>query len=263
MRKSIRLFTLLLGAALLTSCNGGHLPYDSDAIDTSIDTPYVDYYAPVSKITFAEDDKDITLNKGETYQYSFTMEPKRAQADGVSLSSSNEEVATINNGVLSAVGGGKAAITVSSPDDLFSSVNLNVEVIVPLTDFSLGDPVRMGYEKTYQLAPTLNPTDSTQNEFEYVSSNSEVATVSGSGLITSKLIDGECDITVKSLALGTTKTLHVQVIEPHITSISVEGNATRVEVDHEIELKAAPVPEDAYEQEIRCPRISAGIKVSF
>ena len=250
MKKYLKFLTLILSAGLLASCNGSSLPYDESSLeDSKIETPYVDYTVPVTKITFNENDKDITLNKGETYQYRFTMEPKRAEAKGVKWVSNDTDVVTIENGVLSAVGGGKTAITVSSYDDLFNDQTLNVEVIVPLADFSLSD-VTLGYNKTSQITPTLSPTDSTQNEFEYTSSDNEVATVSGGGLITSKTRDGECDITVKSLALNIEKTLHVTVREPHVTSITIDKSVNRVEVGHEIDLVASVTPLDAYEQEI-------------
>ena len=96
MRKPLKFLTLFLAAGLLASCNGGSLPYSTDDVDTSIETPYVDYTVPVTKISFPEEEKSISLLKGETHDYSFTLEPKRAEAKGVSWVSENTDIVTID-----------------------------------------------------------------------------------------------------------------------------------------------------------------------
>ena len=130
MKKLVKFLSLVLSAGLLASCNGAPLPYSEENFEGSdIDTPYSEYILPVTGISFPEAEKDISLIKGETHDYKFTLEPKRAEAKGVRWLSEDDSVATIENGKLTAVGGGKTSIVVSSPDDIFDEVSLKVASI--------------------------------------------------------------------------------------------------------------------------------------
>ena len=251
MKKIVRFLSLVLSAGLLASCNGAPLPYDqANFEDSDIDTPYSEYVLPVTSISFPETEKSISLNKGETHSYKFTLEPKRAEAKGVRWLSDDDSIATINNGELTAIGGGKTNIRVSSPDDIFDEVSLNVEVIVPLTDYEVPESVNLGYNKTYQISPVLTPSDSTQGQFTFTPSNSLVASVDDNGLVTTNGVDGVCSIGVTSLALGTTKYVSFNVSEVHATSVTIDDSVTTLEVGKSMKINATVAPSDAYEQAV-------------
>lgn len=251
MKKIVRFLSLVLSAGLLASCNGASLPYDqANFEDSDIDTPYSEYVLPVTSISFPETEKSISLNKGETHSYKFTLEPKRAEAKGVRWLSDDDSIATINNGELTAIGGGKTSIRVSSPDDIFDEVSLNVEVIVPLTAYEVPESVNLGYNKTYQISPVLTPSDSTQGQFTFTPSNSLVASVDDNGLVTTNEVDGVCSIGVTSLALGTTKYVSFNVSEVHATSVTIDDSVTTLEVGKSMKINATVAPSDAYEQAV-------------
>lgn len=251
MKKIVRFLSIVLSAGLLASCNGAPLPYDqANFEDSDIDTPYSEYVLPVTSISFPETEKSISLNKGETHSYKFTLEPKRAEAKGVRWLSDDDSIATINNGELTAIGGGKTNIRVSSPDDIFDEVSLNVEVIVPLTAYEVPESVNLGYNKTYQISPVLTPADSTQGQFTFTPSNSLVASVDDNGLVTTNAVDGVCSIGVTSLALGTTKYVSFNVSEVHATSVTIDDSVTTLEVGKSMKINATVAPSDAYEQAV-------------
>ena len=251
MKKLTKFLTLLLSAALLASCNGAPLPFDKDSLDGSdIDTPYEDYILPVTSVAFPETEKNISLIKGETHDYKFTLEPKRAESRGVRWQSEDDNIATIDNGKLTAIGGGKTSIIVSSFDEIFEEVKLNVEVVVPLVSFEIPESVNLGYKKTYQISPTISPSDSTQGQFTYTPSNSNVASVDENGLVTTNEVDGVCSIGVTSLALGETKYISINVSEVHATSVTLDKSVDTLEVGKSMKINATVSPTEAYEKDV-------------
>lgn len=64
------------------------------------------------------DQRELTMERGDTYQLKVTMKPSNA-SPAVTFTSSNEKVATVDqNGKVTAVGDGYAEITVETPNNL-------------------------------------------------------------------------------------------------------------------------------------------------
>ncbi len=75
-------------------------------------------------------DEALTLYKGQTATLQAEVSPFGVQPDGVTWSSSNEAVATVNkNGIVTAVGKGDAVITATSVKDETKSASCTVNVI--------------------------------------------------------------------------------------------------------------------------------------
>ena len=242
----------IAGAMLLASCGGGDLPFDPSDFDTEINESYVDYTVPITAVTFAAGEDDLTLNKGDTHTYTYTLSPEKATSAGLVWASSDTAVATIANGLLTAVGGGDAVITVSSTSNSFSPVSLDVHVVVPLTSFAVSpESVELGYNATQQLTVTYEPTDTTQAGVTFSGYDTTIISVSESGLITSLAKDGQTDILVSSAFINGTKSVHVNVHETHVSSVTIlNKNNNEVEVGHELQLSAEVLPADAYDKEI-------------
>ena len=119
MKKKLLILPFALLGLVLSGCNASALKDNFTEADQTIETPWVDYSLPATGVSFDESEKDISLIKGETHTYQYSIEPRGATANSLNWFSSNENVATINNGVVTAVGGGQAKITASSPTDAF------------------------------------------------------------------------------------------------------------------------------------------------
>ncbi len=73
------------------------------------------------------DNKELTLNKGEEKTLTATVLPGSAKNKGVKWTSSNQNIATVEGGVVKAVGAGKATITATTLDGKVSAAcNINV-----------------------------------------------------------------------------------------------------------------------------------------
>ena len=265
MRKNLKFAIALAGGLLaLTSCSGANsVPLNYQDVDLLVEGEWVDYAPPATDIVFEDEEKSITLKVGETYTYNPTISPRKTTLASVDWASDDESVATINKGVLTAVGGGSTSIIVSSRDDSFMDVELNVNVVVPLQDITLSSTaLDLDFSRESRIGVTFNPIDTTETDLIFTSSNPDVATVDNNGLILSKNLgnnqEGYTTITVSSAVHpNISKELLVHVIDMtvHVDSITLKENeevvsALNMEVGTSKTLTAAILPEDATHKEV-------------
>ena len=116
---------------------------------------------PVSSIVL--DRAEIAMNSGETMTIIATVSPSDATDKSVFWSSSNESVATVQEGVVTALAGGTSIITASSGDVSESCI---VRVSVPAISISLSKynnrrPEVLGRE--FRLTATVRPYNTTDS----------------------------------------------------------------------------------------------------
>ena len=138
-----------------------------------------------------------TVEKGDTYQLTASVKPNDATIRTVKWSSSNKKVATVSNkGLVTAVAGGKATITVRSTDGGFKKTCV-ITVNVNPTSITLNkNTATLNTGKKLRLKATLAPADAT-NDVTWTSSNKAVAAVSSSGVVTARK-GGKTTITAKT-----------------------------------------------------------------
>jgi uncharacterized repeat protein (TIGR02543 family) len=134
-----------------------------------------------------------TLEKGKTLLLDATITPKEAEDKQLKWSSSNIDVASVQNGLVTAIGTGTATITAESQD----GSNIKASCIITVTKRSQQFTGTQNYSKKYgdadfNLDAKLTDGD---GELGYISSNDAVATVSNAGKVTLKGI-GEATITI-------------------------------------------------------------------
>ena len=253
--KKTRFIILLASLGLaLSACGEASLPYSSEYSEEElnnlggeISTPWVDYSVPATSVIFPDVDKVVNLNKGETHTYNPTISPKAANISALTFTSQDTSVASVSEGVLTANGGGSTNIVVSSKENSFTPISLEVNVTVPVTDIIVSKTsLDLGYGYTEQLSVTYVPADTTQLEVTYFS-NSDVVTVSEDGLVTAGNVDGTATISVISPYLPTSKEVSVTVTDKviHVENVKINTAQTSVEVDKSFALNATVVPENA------------------
>ncbi|GEM_PF-4660482 len=134
---------------------------------------------PVSSVSL--DQTSLALNKGESATLTATVNPYDATDKSVSWSTSNSSVATVANGVVKAVGGGTATITVNASG---KKATCAVNVTVPVSSISLNmASVKLKQNETIQLLATVGPGDATDKTVTWSSSDTTVATVDATGKV--------------------------------------------------------------------------------
>lgn len=141
----------------------------------------------------------LSLKVGETAKLTATVTPVNADNDNVNWSSSDNSVATVADGLVTAVKEGSATITVTTIDGgktATCAVTVSTDV-VPVTGIKLNmETADLEEGKTLQLEAILEPANTTERNVSWKSSNTEVATVSENGLVTG-VSAGEATITAK------------------------------------------------------------------
>lgn len=180
-----------------------------DSIQTP-DTIQVSATVPVTGVTLSQTTGSLTV--GETLSLIPTVAPDEATNKTVTWSSSDETVATVANGVVTALSAGNATITVTTVDGGFTAtcaVTVAAQTI-PVTGVTVSPTSdSIAINDTITLTATVAPADATEKSVTWSSSNDSIASVNdgvvtgvaaGDAVITVTTVDGAftatCAITV-------------------------------------------------------------------
>ncbi|MDE7281349.1 MAG: Ig-like domain-containing protein, partial [Ruminiclostridium sp.] len=176
---------------------------------------------PVTGITL--DKPELSLEKGESAELTAIVEPDDATDKTITWTSSNAAVAVVDeNGKVTAIGGGKAAITAKAGD---KTAVCEVTVTVPVTGITL-DKTELSLEKgeSAELTATVEPEDATDKTVTWTSSDETVAVVDENGKVTA-VAAGTATIIAKSGDMSASCTVTVTekavVTDPDVTDPDV------------------------------------------
>ena len=140
----------------------------------------------------------LNLSVGSSFEINAKVSPNNATYKTVSWSSANENVATVNNGLVVGVSKGKTEIIVSTTNKkITKKVTVNVTDI-DITNITLdksNESIKVG--ETLSLIKTITPSNASNQNVSWDSSNTNVATVDSNGLVTGKNA-GKTTITVRT-----------------------------------------------------------------
>ena len=177
-------------------------------------TVYV-YWYPVTGVTVTPD--AATIYVGNTTTLTAEVTPANASNKSVTWSSSNSYIATVdeNTGVVTGVSAGTATITARTVDGGYTASATITVNTVPVTGVSLNASsatltILDGNAETRQLTATIAPSNATNKNVTWTSSNTSVATVSNTGLVTA-VGKGTATITVRTADGGYEATCQVRV----------------------------------------------------
>ena len=197
---------------------------------------------------------DVVIEKGETQQLQIeysaddkaTEEKIAETAEKLTLewTSSNEDVATVDeNGMVTAVGAGEADITASIKDANISSTT-HVKVVILPTDVDAPDALELytNGENEKELNAKIVPEDATEVKLAFTSSDEDVATVDENGLVTA-IANGECTITAYIVA-DVPATAETATQETAAVVVNTEDETANAEAGASDSDVVATMPED-------------------
>lgn len=156
-----------------------------------------------------------SLKVGETKQLSATISPSNATNKSISWTSDNSSVAEVSNsGLVTAKGVGQTVINCKANDGSGKTATCSVSVAegIKSTGITVSRPtVALKVGNTWQLSATITPSDATDKSVSWFSSNSSVATVNSSGLITANRLGKASIICKTNDGSGATDTCNVIV----------------------------------------------------
>lgn len=165
---------------------------------------------------------DLQVGTGaikKTEQLTATIAPANATIKNVIWISSNKRIATVSTtGLVTAVGAGSATVTVISVDGLkIATCKITVSEVTKVTGVTLNmttvSDLQVGTgatKKTQQLIATITPTNATNKNVTWTSSDIKVATVNAIGLVAAVGV-GSATITVTTADGGKTANSIIKV----------------------------------------------------
>ena len=201
---------------------------------------------PVTSITLNAE--QLTMEYGTKEQLTATVAPDDADNLGLTWTSDNEEVATVDeNGLVTAVSVGEANITATAVDGSGVTATCKVTVTPKLVTSVILDESELTIKKSFttQLAATVAPDDADDLGLIWTSDNEEVATVDENGLVTA-VSAGEANITATAVdGSGVTATCKVTVTPKLVTSVILDESELTIEKNFTEQLTATVAPDDA------------------
>ena len=206
---------------------------------------------PVTGITV--NPSELLLEEKEAKELKATVEPANATNKGVIFSSSNTNVAVVSNdGLVTAVNNGTAIITVTSKENssIIAKCSVKIGKPVMVTDVTVQPAeLKLKTDGTYQLSVSVLPSNADERGVTFESSNTAVATVSASGLVTAKG-PGTATITVTAKdGSGKKATCTVTVTQP-VKGVTVSPASVVIQKGNVQKLTASVVPANATNQEL-------------
>ncbi len=200
--------------------------------------------APVTGITLSKE--KIEIAKDKSIRLTASLTPVDT-SDELTWTSSNEEVATVEDGVVKAVGLGEAeivamagSVTKSCPVKVYQGVN-NITLDVTSHTMTIGDFL--------QLTATIYPKDAEYKDVIWSSDNEDVAVVDQKGLVQAKAY-GKVKITATSKDGGLEAVCNVTVEPVAVTEVSLNAKAVTLKVGETYQLKETVLPENATDKTV-------------
>ncbi len=182
--------------------------------------------APVAVTGVTLNTNALTLKVGQTSTLVATIAPANATNRNLTWTSDHPGSATVNNGVVTAVGKGTATITVTTEDGSFTDTCL-VTVTVPVNGISLSktnlNMVAGGATAT--LIPVISPADADDKSVTWDSVDATVASVDANGVVT-PIAEGTTAITATTTDGGFVASCTVTVGSASVAVTGVSLNYT-------------------------------------
>ena len=179
---------------------------------------------PVSSVSISGSgvsDGKLSLKSGASVQLTATVTPSNATDKTVSWTSSNSSVAKVSDGKITAVKAGTATITATAGGKTASVVVTVADNPVPVTSVSIsGDGVSGGKLSlksgaSAQLTATVKPDDATDRKVTWTSSDSSVANVMGTGVVTAGSKAGRATVTATAGGVSASVEVTVEAQDPY------------------------------------------------
>lgn len=234
----------------------------ASAVDASKIEAYYDINIigiPVDSISISKP-TDTMLKDGESTFLTATIFPDNATNKRVTWSSSNEEITTIDgDGKVTAHAKiGTVWIIATADDNKFIMDSISLEVIpTPVADIVINVPsdfttLEMGH--SVQLSATVLPTTATKKDVTWSSSDTSIATVDASGIVTSQNKEGSAIITAYATdGSKTTGSIEIKVNKPSYIpaqSISLDYEDLTISVGSSFQLTATISPTDCTSSDV-------------
>lgn len=192
------------------------------------------------------DSNSITIVKGETHLISATIEPDNTE-DELIWKSSDENVATVEDGLVTAKDYGEAVISAYSGD---KSARCQIYVTNRRAQSVLIDPSELSVMKCEEtvLKAIIIPENSDEQKVLWSTSDEKIATIDQNGKLTAQSVG---KATIKASAGEVFGICEVTVEGIPASGLAIEPSVADVLLGYNIRLKAVITPSNADERDVK------------
>lgn len=206
---------------------------------------------PVTGIRF--DKENILFSEiGETALLRAIVLPEDADNKNVRWESSNEKVATVENGIVTCKGYGTAEISATTEDGGFTAVckvTAERKEILPTSITLDKADITMNVGETTKLKAEVWPTDADNKSVIWNSDNEDIAKVSSDGVVTA-VKAGKTKVYATTQANNLKAECEITVLQP-VTGIEMDkASISFTYIGETVQLTAKLLPEDASNQNV-------------
>lgn len=200
---------------------------------------------PVTSVSLSQTSVEMIV--GEEMTLTATVEPDNATHKQLTWSSSDESVATVKEGLVSAVNAGTATISASAGG---KTTSCTIKVIsIPVTSVTLNESsLEMIEGDEFTLMATVKPDNATNVKLSWSSSDESVVLVD-EGKLTAKGI-GHAQVTVKAGDKSAACDVTVSKKIIHVESIKIDVTQKRLKVGETFAINTTVFPKEANDYEI-------------
>lgn len=200
---------------------------------------------PVEVEEVTLDKAEASLKVGETVTLTATLKPDDATDKTVTWSTSDEEVAVVKDGVVTALQVGSATITAQAGDKTAEcAVSVVATEVTSVTLDKTSATLKAG--ETVTLTATVKPDDATDKTVTWTTSDESVATVTNGVVVAVKV--GSATITAR--AGDKTATCAVTVVATDVTSVTLDKTSATLKIGETLTLTATVKPDDATDKTV-------------
>lgn len=193
-------------------------------------------------------EKTLALKRGETCQLQYAVMPVSSVNKDITWETTDPAVATVADGLITAVASGQTTITIRTAEGNFSAV-CQVSVTTPVLGVSLDiqqKEVQVG--ETFSLKAIVNPEDADNVNVLWETSSSKVAQVNNGEVFARKA--GEAVITVTTEDGGYTASCKVTVKPVSVTGVTLSEESLTLNIGEQTQLVATVQPDNAADKSV-------------
>lgn len=164
-------------------------------------------------------DKEYKVGVGGSKALQLQISPSNISLDDLIITSSNEKVAVVENGVIKGIAKGEAIITIRGLNGYIATTKVIVDGVADISIQINKEDFAMYVDDVACLKVVFTPNYVTDKSVTWLSSDDNVAVVTQNGVVTA-LQEGTVTITATS-ANGNTDTIVITILPPIVKSIKI------------------------------------------
>ena len=201
----------------------------------------------------------LNLHRGKEFTITATVLPSNADNKTLRWQSSNANVASVNNGVVTAKSDGYTVITAWATDGSGLSDCCEVYVTTPVTDVTVSpSQKKLNKGQTVALTATVSPANATDKKVKWSTSDSSIASVDSNGLVRA-VNQGTAYITATSQDnRNIADCCEISVVIP-VTDVSITYYKQTMKIGQSDFFTASVTPSNATNKELKWTTSDASI----